>query len=239
MSLNVYWSDYNPDNKKNWSILYEEPQSLYQHLLIHKEDSNPSFFNCPSFINMSKNVFVIKSPIDCHYSFLNELKIKDQVPVINNSSLAAWISHPPSLKKNILFSLAYSFSFFCESEIEISLVPPFFQKNKIFEYGAVVPGKFNIGSWFRPVFLEFNLWENTKEFICNEGDPLAYIVFNTDEKINLIRYQNTDKLFKILSTLSDSAQWEPKVPLLKRYKRFKNSKLKNIILKEIKNNLVN
>ena len=50
------------------------------------------------------------------------------------------------------------------------------------QYGAVTPGQFNIGKWFRPIQTEINLWENINTFSINKDEPLAFINFLTSKK---------------------------------------------------------
>jgi hypothetical protein len=233
MAINIYWSNHDGKNDNDWSILYEEPKSLYHSLSENREKENDkSFFNCPSFTSFSKNILVIRNPLKSHYFFENSfIRATD-------GSLAGEISHSPSIKNNILFVLFHSFIFFSEEEVELSMTSPFFHHAQHLKYGAIVPGKLNIGLWYRSLTLEFNLWEGVNELVLEKNEPIAYLHFNTSEKINLKRFYNTDKLKKISYTMANSAYWEPKVPLLKRYQRFKNSQISKIVLQEIKNNLI-
>ena len=71
-----------------------------------------------------------------------------------------------------------------------------------------------------------------------EGEPMGYLEFGTDKKINFQRFETTSK-FK--SLVSDSILVRNKAfapSLLKRYRIFDRSPIKKILLKEIKDNLL-
>jgi hypothetical protein len=48
----------------------------------------------------------------------------------------------------------------------------------------------------------------------------------------------TNELIEQAKSCSSAGFWEPKVPLLKRYKRFKQSKMNKFVLDKIKENVV-
>lgn len=234
----VYWASEDGINQKqdaDWSILFEEPISLMETLLKNtKEGGHTKFFQCPSVKNFISNIFVFNNPIRSSYGIdgLGNISIKSK----NHISYS--VNHQPTLKNSFLFSYDLSFYFFSEEDIDINFTSPFFSKANHLQQGALVPGSMNIGSWFRPLNLEFNLWEDTYEFTIEEGEPIVYFNFNSEKQVILKRFKMNETLNKIAKTCSTASQWETGVPLLKRYKRFKNSKINNVVLKEIKENLI-
>ena len=107
------------------------------------------------------------------------------------------------------------------------------------QYASIVPGKLNISRWFRPVMCEFNLWNKGRELVLKEGEPLAYINFQTNESVELVRFSMTDRLKAYALGGADAPKWEPFVPLAKRYKRFMQTRTNRLVLNEIQKNLVN
>lgn len=233
--LVVYWSPSNNNDDINWNILYEDPKNLYESLIKDSDRSNisDSFFLCPSFKNLTKNTFYIKNPI------LSGFTIQNNDIVVNTKTfIRSEVSHRPSIKNNLLLDYGISHYFFSEEEVEAIRTPPYFHNAQHLRYGAVVPGKWNCGLWFRPIRTEFNLWNGVNEMSIQENEPISYITFLTSKKVVLKRFMINKDLSNIALACSISSQWEPKVSLLKRYNRFKNSKTKNIVLQNIKNNLV-
>lgn len=232
-SIDVYWSSYSDDEKYDWSILYETPESVYRNISqnIVKENIDVSFFRCPAFKKNSTSTFVIKNPMTSSYNFLNN-SIS-----YNNVGIFAEIVRPPAIKNNIMFKYSFPHVFFSEEDLEITFSAPYFHKANHLQYGAVVPGTYNISSWIRPIQFEINLWEGVNNFIIEENEPIAYVSFLTHKKINLKRFKITNNLKKIIDTCSKGGDWEPNVSILKRYSRFKKSQTKDFVIKEIKNNL--
>ena len=85
---------------------------------------------------------------------------------------------------------------------------------------------------------EFNLWPGTGEFRILEDEPLAYVEFKTDSNVKLVRFKMNDTLTKISRTTAMSSSWEGNVPLWKRYLRFSKTRQKDVILNEIRKNVI-
>ena len=66
----------------------------------------------------------------------------------------------------------------------------------------------------------------------------AYIKFFTEKRVVLKRFTRNEDLMNQAKICSGAGKWEPKVPLIKRYLRFKNSKRDKFILSKIKENIV-
>jgi hypothetical protein len=235
-SVDVYWSNYSNINEDNdWSIIYQEPKMIYSELnnKIQKENYQESFFRCSAFQNLFKHTFLIKNPI--HSSF-----IFDNNNVIPKSKqfLSASIIRKQCIENNIVFLYSLPYIFFCEESLEITFSAPFFHQSPHLRYGAVTPGRYNIGKWYRPIQMEINLWDNIKEFEIKKDEPIAYISFHTDKKINMIQHSLNIELQKISNVCSLGGSWEPNVSLKQRYQRFYNSKINKKVLKNIKKEIL-
>jgi hypothetical protein len=234
--LVVYWSPSTEMIKeKNWNILYEDPENCYFDLIknINKNNLENNFFRCPSFKMFLQNVLIVKNPIESSFIIENNQAIPTSKNYINAS-----IIREPSINNNLLLDYSIGHYFFTEEDVEVFRTPPFFHRPKHYLYGALVPGQWNCGSWFRPIQTEFNLWDNVKEIHFEKDEVLSYLFFNTSKKINLKRFVMNEKIFSFGLSCSSSASWEKNVPLISRYKRFKQSKSDKILLSEIKKNLV-
>jgi len=115
---------------------------------------------------------------------------------------------------------------------------PYFLNAPHLKYGAVTPGQYNIGKWFRPIQTEINLWDNVKEFKIKKDEPLAFLNFLTNKKINFKMFHMSDDLAKIMTVCATASTWEVNVPLVSRYLRFHESKMLQKTLKLIKQNLI-
>jgi hypothetical protein len=234
-SINIYWSgDVDYFNETNWSILYNEPESLFNNLLknINKDHSTRTFFECTAFQSISKNTFVFNNPIHSSYKIINN-EVVAQTP----SSLFADIPRDMSINNRKTIRYFFPIAFFSEEPIVLTFTPPYMHQTEHFKYGTVIPGRYDISSWIRPIHMEFNLWEDIDSLQILEGEPLFYITFPTEKKINFIKFNNNEKIQRIMNSCSSSPTWEPRVPLAKRYKRFHDSKVRETVLKEIKSNI--
>lgn len=230
--ITVYWSPTMPQ----WNILYEDPINCYSELIseINKDSTKINFFRCPSFRDLTKNIFLLRNPMSSHFIIDENMKV---IPKSKNY-IDSTISHSPSIKNNILFNYSISHYFFCEESLEVIRTAPYFHDVPHEKYGKVVPGKWDCGSWFRPIDNEINLWDNVKEFKIDKGEPLSYYYFNTNKKIILKRFYPSEKIMDIGTNCGQSSSWEQGIPLLKRYERFKNSKTNKILIDEIKKNVI-
>ena len=130
------------------------------------------------------------------------------------------------------------YALFAEESLQLAINSPYFQKAEHLKYGAIVPGTFDIGNWYRPIIPEFNLWADNNYFHIQSGEPLMYWHFNTDKEIILKRYERTQKLSDIADSLVGFKLVKSSSNLFSRYRNFNETSLRSIILKEIKNNLV-
>jgi hypothetical protein len=127
---------------------------------------------------------------------------------------------------------------FCEEDVDVSFTGPYFHKSEYSRYGSIIPGEFNIGSWFRPYVFEMQTWSNSGEIHLKEYEPLFYAEIKTNKKIVLKQFNLNDKLIAYAKECIKSPIIFPKLPLVDRYAKFKNVSLNTKILKEIKNNLI-
>jgi hypothetical protein len=235
--ITVYWGTFN----ENWSLLYLKPKSLFQEMNESKVDNtpNPNILMCPAFNGVYKNVLVFRSGQDCHYRY--DFKgDKESVEIIDPLSYKIG---PQVRKKAFEFGpsieLEHRTFLFADEPLVASFTPPYFHKPAYTNYGAAIPGKFDIGQWFRPYNFEIQTWQNSGDIIIKENEPLFYVEFLTDRPIILKRFNLNTRLEQYLSScLTSNLIMGQRRSLLSRYERFKNTGLREKVLTEIKNNLV-
>jgi hypothetical protein len=236
-SVTVYWANVVGENG-DWSIIFEEPKSLIHELSTNKNKNNAddNFLRCPAITDLAKNLFVIKSPINSSASFIikNE-KVSKQM----NGGSGQWlVNRPPSLNNQLLACFSNQIIFFAEEPMDMMLSDPYFSNAHHKSWGSIVPGIYNCGSWFRPINLEFNVWSGITDVSLKENEPIAYIKFFTNKNVVFKRFTMTEDLLSTAKICSSAGWWEPKIPLIKRYSRFKNSKRDKFIISKIKENIL-
>lgn len=240
--IKVYWSPiWDDPSGTNWNLLYQEPEQLYKHFnknrATNKESNGGSnMLSCPAVSNKFKQTYMFTNPTESH------LYIDDNMNVsyLSETSIGGKIQRSPSLKDNLMLRYFLGWAFFTEEDsLEINITSPYFHKPQYLNYGAIIPGSFDIGKWFRPFNSEFNLWNDINEFKVEENEPLFYVEFMTDRPIVLQRFINTDSIHKLAFAGADISNTMGRFkPLVKRYEQFAASRNKELILKEIKNNLI-
>lgn len=238
----IYWSNATTKNVsgQDWTLLYPKPTTLFEDLFLQKsKDIGPAnYFSCPAMNKKIKNTLVFKSPMTCSYEYEeneNGLIVTPTTP--NYIGVRQERSSIIDAGPIAFFLLQYIL--FCEEDLDVSFTAPFFHKTEYMKSGSVIPGEFNVGAWFRQYSLEVQMWSNKGNITFNEGEPVFYAEARTDKKIILQQFEFTDKLFDyMIACVNSTTVFGKNKTLLSRYDRFKNTGLREKVLKEIKNNLV-
>jgi len=236
MISKIYWAPVLENENLDWSILYKDPKILFNNLKskVRKDiDKQNNLIYCPVVKNLTDKIAVFKCPLTTHFIIDNE-----EIIIKSKNHMEINKPHDNNFLNNFLFSFKMSYIFFSEDDLNMTITSPFFSNSNHLKYGSLIPGTFNISNWFRNINLEFNLWDNNKEFKIEEDEDMMYCFFDTKNDIELIRFDLSNRAKQIMHTCGQSSNWEKFVPLYKRYKRFKESKMRNILVKEIKNNII-
>ena len=232
----VYYSTGNGTNTNDF--LYPLPKQLFSDLIKikSKKKNLTPFFQCPAMSGNMKSTYFFESPFDMtyHYDFKDVHKGQSFFQGVRILS-----DRDDTLSIGPMIRLELQFFLFAEEPLETMFTPPYFHKPKHQNYGAVLPGVFDIGQWFRPYVTEFQMWNETGELVLEKGEPLFYMGFNTNKKIIFKRFEMTDKLHKSSKNIvATSSMFPTGTSLFERYKDFRNVGLREKILKEIKENVI-
>jgi hypothetical protein len=239
--INIYCAIPNEENdKQDWSFLYPKPKTLFSELVKERKDPKnlESFLICPAVGPKFKKTLVFNNAINSSYEFGRQ---NDKFYI--NATSPQYI-HTINLRKEILnnkptFEFSLNYLFFADSPIDVSFTSPYFHKPQYMQYGACIPGEFNIGKWFRPYNFEVQTWSETGEFHIKEDEPLFYAEFKTDRPILLHRFNLTKELNKFSTSNTTSVNlFGPFQPLAEKYEKFKQVGYREKILTEIKKNLI-
>jgi hypothetical protein len=232
----VYWTVYPLPNLP--LLNYKEPTSLTN--LINDfeyktENIRDNFKYCPAVKNSSKNTFRLQFPFDYNIELKNDAIVStfyDQ-DFFDKMVLVRSVE-----KKHLSFNLAYLFV--CEDDLEIETTSCHFSDNDFTNKTMIVPGRFNIGKWVRPLDCAFFIKNNHTSLSINNGDDYCYIKFNTNETVELKKFYTSSKIIDIVKGNFKSREY--KIKLIEKlsyfYDLYEKSKLHKIIINEIKNNLM-
>lgn len=237
-TVNIYWAPLFNNSHKDWSFLYQKPQTLFNDLgndVIKDKGENALFFSCPAISNKFTKTYVFKSSMDSSYKY-NEQAIEPTT----RSWIHAEYVRTPTLKAGPLINFNLDYIFFAEEPVDAYFTPPFFHKPQYTNYGSVIPGEFDIGKWFRPYTFEVQTWSTSGEFHIKKDEPLFYVEFKTNKKINLQMFSVNDQIIKYTDACVNATTLLglPRSSLIDRYKLFKNIGMREKILLEIRKNIL-
>lgn len=232
MTTNVYWS-YLGDS---W-IRATEPEDYARGFYNRRRElsTNGELNNmlaCPAMQNYSKNVYGIRSMFDY------DLIINDDLTVTSTSHTQKFFDDHVIVRDSSmgLLSLTQPYIFFTDKDsLEMTWqLPPFLEEPKNYHH---IPGKFDIGKWFRSVDFSFMMRDGEKNFSIKRDEFYTYAEFHTSDKINFIKFEPTDKI-KFYSQACFKNNYGVKSRPRKLSNFYDTFNIKNKILKEIKSSII-
>lgn len=248
--ITVYWTpaNFNP-HKESFTMLYSKPQSLTNYL-NEKRLNNTDLFRCPAHRDFTSNIFVFKSNLsDKHVLPIETLTELQQLPTGNDLNEKITINsngivpltkvRPNSFTDYSNLAYGLEWLFFSDEPLLASFSDPYLFTKPVAPGAFLTPGKFDIGKWYRPFGLDYHIPLDSKFFQIEENDPLFYVQFYTDKKIELKQYINNEKLHALTEETRNSISRYGKFKsLTTRYKMAENTSYSKQILTEIKKNLI-
>lgn len=232
MSINVYWSYLD----KEW-MRVKEPQSVAKNLYekrLHEDNSSMNYHLCPFVLEGLKNTFSLQSPYD--YSFSID---GDQITtnLYNQDFFNRHVAVRSIQHKS--FSFMQPFIFFTEEKSLLINAPafPHLENNNITKRCSPFVGSIDIGKYFRNIDFAFFLKDPYKDFVIKEGEVFAYVKFETNKKINFIKFEPTEKISDYRLQMQNSLI-NRKIMFRPVDYYYNNFTIKNKIMKEIKENIV-
>ena len=196
--MKVYWTPFNLyEETQSVQISFIEPTPVYAEISKQREAS--AFLNCPAFLETCKNTFVIKSP----WTFKVNIDRKNKYVLTNLPQYLydefVWNrGHEISDNDPYLISLPPRYVFYSYDDIEMEIIPCFLTNT--IENIRVIPGRFNISKWIRPMDFACEIIDDNKEISFKENDPIFCVRFYTKnkEKVVLERVEPSTRLHKTM-----------------------------------------
>jgi len=232
----LYWGMYD----SGYNLLNTKPlQNIKEITTKYKiEDVRSNFNKCPSFHQESSKTFNILAPFDYSLKFENGLV---KTNFYDQDIFNEFVKIEDINLQLLQFHVGYLF--FSENPCNMVMSNPLFSNSEFSQKCNVIIGSFDINKWFRPTHVGFILKKDFNEINIKENDELASLRFdfNNNEKIQLKQFYISDNIYKIINSLRQNRillNFNFNNYFNNLYDKFAASKLKTLILKEIKNNLM-
>lgn len=245
-TVTVYWSPHTSPNVAevgDWNMMYKDPYRLLDYFseLTYKDQKKDSYVSCPAFQSISKNTFVFENLVQSEYNYRSNGGDQNQIAFEPTSKTFL----APSVSRNQMNSigptveLGMRYMFFAEEDLKLTLTPPYLHQVEYMKYGTLASGEFDCGQWFRPVNIELQMFNESGNLVINKDEPLMYIRFLTDKRVELKRFTLNKALYEYgKSCVNAKGFMGYKQPLPKLYEMFKSTRTRDIVLQEIKKNLI-
>lgn len=234
----VYWAVSNATNMSPVSkALYSEPSKLTNQNLFNQitpDQKQNNFKLCPAFLDHINNVYKLHFPIDIDIKFTSD----DIVSSLDQDLFNYFVNIRDFNQK--FFGFKVNMVFFCEEDLEMELTPPYLEGNEFATNVTSVPGKFNIGKWFRPIDYACFLNKGKQSINAKHNDVFNYVKFNTDKEIKFKQFDYVNEIENIQKDVLRSkmilGNASPRLDYY--YKLLQHSRYKKKIIKLIKENIL-
>jgi hypothetical protein len=244
-TITVYWAPAQfVKGEDSWTHLYAEPKPLLSSLnVIRNKSYDTTMFNCPSYIDLAKKIYTLNNLVEHTIKLptpdIGEGQEYPRTYLHQDNMLGLREPRPSSFNGYVNMTVNMGWIFFADEPLLAKFTAPYFPPTYPVEGAILSAGEFDIGSWYRKFELDYHLPIDATELKFKQNELLAFIEFKTDKKIVFKRYILTEHLRQLYIESSNSpVRYGRKKPLSYRYEMFKNAKVKEQILTEIKKNLI-
>jgi hypothetical protein len=200
----IYWCPvFNKHFYNYWkNIAFFEPEPLIKDLVkIKGKDS--AYIQCPAFLDYVKNTYIIRSPFDLTLTVEKNARDEKYIGIdrydknFHNDNIFPRFDDST---QTTLLTILVCYLFFTNKSTMVETTPAFMHSTDLIKNTVLIPGTFDISKWYRNIDFSVEIIDETKPLVFKRGDPLFYVKFKTDDKINLIRTEYNDELFNVVES---------------------------------------
>jgi hypothetical protein len=233
-SITVYWSPFSlPERNSLMNLIWDPPVPVLRTLPTITTVKDSTYMSCKSAQKLFKNTFTINHPLSTTVTMSGPINAPQAISTNN-----LWIPRPGAFDNSYTVNYDFSWLFFCEESLELRETHPYMHQVESSKTSYLSSGSLDIGKWFRPINLTYILWPNETVLSFKKGDIAAYFEFVTDKKVILKQFDLTPELYKLVNQVTSLKELFPNQSLIELYNRFTKGNVDKLILKHIKNNLI-
>jgi len=206
-------------DQKSGGVVFDPPERVRSVEMSKSHAKSAS--RCPAIINLESRYFVVKCPFDLHLKFARD---KNGKPGLRNMLGDASPVRPSKLHDHLhvtaeaewrykdrpTIQLSLPYIFVADEPVYMSQVAPFMHYRKDPLPGTIFGGRFPINVWPRPLMWAFEWHEPEKDIRLRRGEPLFYVLFETDPQdrpVQMVEVEKTPELEEYLELISGTVNY--------------------------------
>lgn len=202
--MNVYYSCTEPSNSmviepdsafnEMKKTLFETPLGNFNNIEV--AGGSQALLKCPAFTDKLKNTFVVRSIID--FDLISKVENGQRVYGTMNGEGGPAFEKTFMIRdanRGLLSLVPPHIWFIPDKPVIMSQLNAIYSRSSFVDNTHLIEGSYDSHRHTRGTDVSFFLKDPDKGFTLSYGDPLYYIKFDTDEKINFIPFTMTEELY--------------------------------------------
>jgi len=180
----------------------DDASDVFERVYTHLAQSYPrtdavwgTWLQCAPMRDEQKNLFFMRAPKNVRVTKNDDGLVLDGVEQL----------YPETWVDALTFEVSRNIFLYCSEPLDVSITSAYNHDTGANRDGFIVDARMCINKWYRRLRIAYQGFPNRRDFSWNEGDPLCYVRFHTDELINFVPYVVTDELSMLEQELQ---QWQ-------------------------------
>jgi len=198
----VYWTPVTTQTKgeelSEVGILFGEPKSLAKEIATVYKDY--MFIQCPATQAFYRNTFVITAPMSGVIDIGENKDGSASITLTGYGWDQTYYEAFSHIREDKTVTLPPTYLFYAEESLEMEVLPVFLLGSPSLENALFMPASFDIGKWIRPVDFSFVPKDYKKPITINKGDPLYFVRFKCQDRVELERVEFTQEVRNMMNS---------------------------------------
>jgi hypothetical protein len=184
---------------------------------------------CPATTDLARNTFIVRSPFDAHFTLdADQRTLEFHAPHVQSLDFFNMRDGQYGTSDAPLLSINFHQVFLTQHKnVELTITAPWFETDA--QQFRVVPGRFCISSWWRPIDFALQLPERRSTVRIKKNQALFYVGFstgNSTDRAELRDLKLTPQLENFMGICTQAKHYQPRCPLRTLYGLFDKYKHK-------------